>query len=365
MQAVVKTFFEEDVSALVQELVDLDARIDASRNAYEDACFHDLTRAILASNAACRRVESSLNGDAELLKDVQNRYREAIAPWFDRSWFMHRAKVKPRGYPGDYELLAAIYDGVTRSRGLAGYLDLYFLNTTLGRAVPARMNAVRDFLAREVAERREDLSILNVACGPCREYVKGLGHLNGHKIHVTCVDNDEEALEYVKTRVVSIGNGVPEMECVRYNALRMSSAKANLKKFGTSDVIYSVGLCDYLPDKHLAPILRGLRESLADGGVLYVAFKDAQRYDTVDYQWLVDWFFLERTEPECRGLFERAGLEVQRLAMERDATGVIMNFAYRTRRSAAVRIDAWQQTQAAAHPVPASRQNRAGSRQPR
>jgi hypothetical protein len=253
---------------------------------------------------------------------------------------MHRAKTKPRGYPGDYELLAAIYDGVPKSRGIGGYVDLYFLNSILGRAVPARLQAARRFLVEELARRRGDVSILNVACGPCREYVGGLGGHDHCTIRVTCIDNDREALDYVEARVTTVVPANLDIHGACYNALRMSSAKANVQKFGRSDIIYSVGLCDYIPDKFLAPMLRGWRESLREEGVVYVAFKDARRYDETECQWLADWYFFQRTEEECRNLFQQAGYDMETMEMTRDATGAIMNFISRAKVPARLRIDA-------------------------
>ena len=46
---------------------------------------------------------------------------------------MNHALSKPRGYPGDYQMLTSIYDGATKSRRLRGYLDRFFLNTSWER----------------------------------------------------------------------------------------------------------------------------------------------------------------------------------------------------------------------------------------
>jgi hypothetical protein len=129
-----------------------------------------------------------------------------------------------------------------------------------------------------------------------------------------------------------------EIVCQRYNALRMKSAEATRRLFGASDVIYSIGLCDYITDDYMISILEGWRNSLADEGVLLVAFKDAPRYDKTPYQWLLDWHFFQRTEDDCRMLFQQAGFDMQELEMSRDATGVIMNFVSRAK-TPAVRID--------------------------
>ena len=339
MTAEVKTFFAEDVPAFTQRLSDLAARVDPSATAREDECLRELDDAIRRSRRACQRAEAFIADDRTLLEDVQQRFRQEIAEWFDRSWFMHRAKEKPRGYPGDYELLTGIYDRKPKARGLGGYLDLYFLRTTLARAVRARLKAAKMFLVREVARRRGEVAVLNVACGPCREYVDGLLHPPNCRVRVTCIDADRQALEFVRAHVMTVGVDLPDMDCACYNALRMSSARNNIRKFGGCDIIYSIGLCDYIPDKHLVRMLRGLRDSLNRNGVLYVAFKDAKRYDKTEYQWHVDWHFYQRTEEDCRELLQQGGFVDGGLEMTRDETGVIMNFVGRVKRPSRLRLD--------------------------
>jgi hypothetical protein len=118
----------------------------------------------------------------------------------------------------------------------------------------------------------------------------------------------------------------------------MKSAEATRRLFGASDIIYSIGLSDYLTDAAMIGILEGWRKSLANEGVLLVAFKDGPRYDRIEYQWLLDWHFFQRTEDDCRSLFQQAGFDMTALEMTRDATGVIMNFVARAQ-NAEVRLD--------------------------
>ncbi|MBI1900441.1 MAG: class I SAM-dependent methyltransferase [Planctomycetia bacterium] len=340
MTTMIERFFAEDVRRFTDTLADLDRRIGPSAQPRQDELLKELTLALVEVLEACRNLESRLDNQTALVKEAQFRFREAIAPWFSRSWFIHRALVKPRGYAGDSDLLAAIYDGVPKSVGIGGYLDLYFFSTKLGRAVPARLAATRQFLLEELSRRSGKVSILNVASGPCREYAGGFPGAENCEIHLTCVDIDPQALEFVQQHV---GPGLPpnvELTCVAYNALRMASAKANLEKFGPSDIIYSIGLCDYISDRTLVRLLEGWRESLAPGGVVFVAFKDGSRYRPTKYHWLDDWFFYQRTEADCRSLLAQAGYDVENLAMSRDATGIIMNFVSRRLATVPVRIDA-------------------------
>jgi extracellular factor (EF) 3-hydroxypalmitic acid methyl ester biosynthesis protein len=322
MRSDLDAFFSEHVTRFTTALAALDQRIPADAAPECEELVAELTGHINEMLEHCSALEGELKSDAKLLKETQQRFREAIAPWFSKSWCMQRALTKPRGYPGDYELLTAIYNRQPKSLGLGGYLDRYFLETTLGQAVPARMRSAREFLLSEIALRPGKVTILNVACGACRELTTGFEAVADREIELTLVDNDPLALEFVQN-----------------NVLRMTNARVNVERFNRNDIIYSVGLCDYIPDDYLVPILKGWRESVAEGGVVYVAFKDMALYNTAEYQWLVDWYFFQRTADECFELFVKAGFDPRQIEITRSETAVIVNYAARTAAPSFIRID--------------------------
>lgn len=339
MYAQADRFLTEHVDSFKRSLQEFERRIPAAAEPTSDAITNELTAAINVSLAECWRLERQLAGHPLQLKSIQAAYREAIWPWFGQSWFMRRAMEKPRGYPGDFEILTGIYDAQVKSCGVGGYLDRYFLKTTLARAVRGRMQAVRHFLLEELERRSGDVTILNVACGPCREFVEHFTPQHDGRIRLVCVDHDPLALGYAQSCVAPLIADFIDCEFVPYNALRMTSARRNIAEFGRPDIIYSVGLCDYISDRVLVPLLQGWRESLSEAGVAFVAFKDTERYQTPEYQWLVDWFFLQRTEADCRRLFAAAGYDMDQLAMQRDPTGVILNYTGRSPVREFVRVD--------------------------
>ena len=149
------------------------------------------------------------------------------------------------------------------------------------------------------------------------------------RVNIACADLDEEALAYVQEQVIPTLPFTMEMQLFKHNALKIGNSALNVETFGKRDVIYSVGLFDYIPDRLLVRMLAGLRESVAPGGVIYLAFKDSNYYDPSPYQWLVDWYFHQRTEAECRQLLQQAGYAVDELELTRDDTGSIINYISR------------------------------------
>jgi hypothetical protein len=332
-------FFSKDVQSLVDTLIDLNSRVDAKTQATMDETYKTMVEAFDRSCVACRQMDERLSDDPEQLKEVKERFREAISPLLGKSWCYSRALNKPRGYPGDAGLLTVMYDNVPLATGFAGYVDLYFLSTTLAYGIRERLRCAKTFLIEELERRHGDVSVLNVACGPVREYEGGIEHPSDVKIHINCLDSDAETLDYVKKRSTTGAFGDLDINCVCYNALRTSSTKNNIRMFGQPDILYSIGLCDYIPDEYLIPMLQGWRETVNDGGVVYVAFKDTRRYSHTIYQWYTDWNFYLRTEEDCRSLFEQAGYDVYGLKMTRDTTGSIFNFIGRKKKLSYIRID--------------------------
>lgn len=348
MNAAIDKFFTKDVKQLTTQLSAIEDRIEPLSWPEDKDILRELAGVMHAGLEACRRLDREIGENADLIKSCQERFRKETAPWCEQSWIINRARTKPSGFPGDYQMLSAIYDGIPISRGLGGYLDRLCLKMTLGRAVDARLKDARRFLQEELAVREGDVTVLDVASGPGREFRGGLHVEGSRRVHVKCVDSDDKALNYVSRHVAKTAPRNLWLDCYRHNALRMRSAKSIVEKFGQSDIIYSVGLADYIPNKLLIPMLRAWRESLNPGGVVYLGFKDALRYDKVEYQWLMDWHFLQRTEGDCLHLLGEAGYDLGQLETARDETGVILQYTYRPTVPARVRLDVSE----AKRPVP-------------
>src|SRR5690606_32305599 len=164
---------------------------------------------------------------------------------------------------------------------------------------------------------------LNLACGSCRELLAVPPAMTPRQI--ICIDSDPNALEYAARLLKDRGGDTLTFKAD--NAFRLMNARRNVERYGEFSTIYSAGLFDYVKSERLVPLIAGLYGSLARGGVLIAPFKDAMRYETFDYHWLVNWdFFLQRTEGDIRQLFSAAGVPPEYLTVARDDSGVILFF---------------------------------------
>lgn len=307
--------------ALQEEVADFLAMLRANR---DDEAFYDLIEARLDYlKSVVRDVEAELRSDNAHLAYIRDWFKQQTNAVLAQSRLMQRARTWPEGYPGDYLTLEAVYANRPGGDGIGKLLDRYFLSRTLAVAVRSRLRTLCRLLTERAAAEAGGARWLNLAAGSCRELLSIPPLAKPRRI--LCVDYDANALEYAKGLVTPHTEDAITFKTD--NAFRMANADRNVERYGEFTTIYSAGLFDYVKSGQLARLIAGLYGSLAKGGVLIAPFKDATRYDTFDYHWLVNWdFFLQRSEDDVRRVFAEAGVAPERLSVTRDESGVILFF---------------------------------------
>jgi hypothetical protein len=237
-----------------------------------------------------------------------------------------RGRTWPEGYPGGYKTLEGVYANSPSGDGVARHIDRYFLSRMLAVAVRSRCRLLTKLLDQRACEEAPGAKWLNLACGPCRELLALAAPTDGRTIY--CVDSDKNSLDYAKELLADRPLG--DRHFVTENAYRFVNAKRTTERYGEFSTIYSAGLFDYIPGDKLSPLLRGLYDSLASGGLFITPFKDINRYETFDYHWFVKWhYFYQRTEADFRAVFADAGIPDSEISAQRDDTGVLLFFSIR------------------------------------
>jgi SAM-dependent methyltransferase len=286
----------------------------------------EVNRAIDSICIACKDFETEIS-DRNIIPGTQVRFREKTNPVLAKSYCINRARTWPQGYQGDYKTLEGIYRNTPLSEGIGYYLDLYGLNLPLAVAVRNRISKL-EHLLRDELKHRKSPSVMNIACGSCREVLELADEIKTSGATVTCIDLDQDALAFAADRLLFTGLSPLTSEQVvlrKYNAVRMFDHELNMAEFGMQDIIYSVGLFDYLPTDFLISLFRSLYALLSPGGKLIASFKDASRYRHQDYHWICDWGgFLQRTEDEFRSILANAGFQDSSISEIREESGVII-----------------------------------------
>jgi SAM-dependent methyltransferase len=274
----------------------------------------------------CKEFEMATK-DKEIIRDARIRLREKTNPILSKSYCINRARTWPQGYQGDYKTLEFAYKNTPLSEGIGYYLDLYLLNLDLAHAVRNRIKKL-EVILRDELKNRQKPSVLNIACGSCREVFELASEIERSGAKFTCIDLDNDALSFAANRL-SYTNISPltsnQVMLRKYNALRMFDDELNMNEFGKQDIIYSVGFFDYLHSEFLINLFKALYNLLNPGGVLIASFKDARRYRHHDYHWIVDWDgFLQRTEEDFWRIFEDAKIPTYSIIETREDSGIIV-----------------------------------------
>jgi len=280
------------------------------------------TKVIMDIMHVCEEFEQIVK-NKDIIHDARINFREKTNPILSKSYCINRARTWPQGHQGDYKTLEVVYKNMPLSKGIGYYLDLCLLNITLAHAVRNRIKKLEELLRDEISKRQQP-SVLNIACGSCRELMGLVSDISASGAKVICIDNDNDALAFAENRLSYTGV-LSQIEFRKYNAIRMFDDELNMMEFGKQDIIYSVGLFDYLPDDFLVKLLSALYNLLNPGGKLIAAFKDADRYEHQPFHWIVDWDgFLQRTKSDFNSLLYQAGIPDSAISETREESGVVI-----------------------------------------
>lgn len=236
--------------------------------------------------------------DRRIIKKIKNTFRALVGPFPYNSKLMSQGINKPYGYPGDFDIIEKIYNNIILSENSAKYFDLVFLNNPYGWAVRSRKDKMKEILKTFIEQTNlSKINILNLGCGPCRE-IRELFIIDKFKpkkeICFTLLDQDGKALEYTKTCLNNIENNI------RFNFVKedvFSFFKTN-NYIQEQDLIYTIGLADYFPDRLLKKIIRDCFNLLAAEGAFILAHKDRDKdpHAPIFPDWFCDWHFIARNE---------------------------------------------------------------------
>jgi len=319
----VKQFWDVRFNSYLNDLSALSSKMDNELITQEDA----FPRVFQISNKILKqgdKLETFLQ-DRVLVRRIKKIFRQLCSPWVYRSDIVKYAYEKPRGYPGDYGLLEIIYDKKILSAKIGYCYDNYFLENPYAVAVRNRKNKMKEILLRFFKNTTKDnLSILNLACGSARELRNIFVDEEFEpefNIVVSLVDQDKEALEFSQK---ILGGSSKKISFNLFNHNILDYYKEKEKYFsilGEHDIIYSIGLADYLPEKILKQLILFCFDLLRPKGILVIAHKDSKQYKPLAPDWWCDWTFYHRGEEDVVNIFRNCN--IFNIKVERDPGSVM------------------------------------------
>jgi len=252
--------------------------------------------------------------------------RRNLHPFFMQSPSMHRCAYKPFGYPGDYEVMRFIYEKPFEGPTLfAKSVGLAFDQTRAARAVRHRKDLVKRQLRSLIESRRTPLRVLAVACGPAQELVELLEEIQElpAPLEIVLFDQDKGALAYAFRRIKPIidarWNRIARVIYLHESIKRLLRDAELFTGFGKFDLIYSVGLFDYLRQATAVGLARNLDARLADGGRAVIANMVPENPSRWYMEHHLDWWLIYRSRSELLEIARRAAPNAQLQILEEES----------------------------------------------
>jgi hypothetical protein len=283
----------------------------------------EVVRASDSIDAAVREVPAA---HRRPLQEYSLRLLDAYlmqAPW------MHRARTKPFGYPGDYEVMRFVYERDFEGSTLfAKALGHGFLQTKAALAVKYRKDLIKNQLRHLLDVRgpsERPIRILSIAAGPAQELFELFSEIEELQapLQVVLFDQDKGALSCAYRRLKPLVEtkfpGRVQILYLNESIKRLLRDAHLFETFGLFDAIYSCGLFDYLQTSTSVILARNLYSRLTPTGKLYIANMAPENPSRWFMEMHLDWILIHRTRAELTDIGVRAAPQASVRVLEEEA----------------------------------------------
>jgi len=253
---------------------------------------------------------------------------------FSKCEVLWRAYNKPQGYAGDFRMMELAQTDILEGDSLyQRFLHYIAQHNSLGCTIKARASVAYRAAAETVALDRP-VRILSLAAGPAvelRRLIRDTPEFK-HKVDILLVDQDEDALRCGLRELNRVRGERGDDAPIEFHALHFSLRQILKPKPGGErrlveevlqgvDLIYSMGLFDYLLQPLAQHTVARLYSLLNPGGRLFIG----NLVRVPDSTWIMEfataWHLIYRTEPDMYGLTASIRGAAPEVAVQKDATG--------------------------------------------
>ena len=264
---------------------------------------------------AARLDSMSTEFDGETKELAQNFSQTLLMRELIHGEVQRRAYEKPQGYAGDFRMMELTQAEHLEGESLyARFLQYFSQEMSLGKTVIARGQVALDAI-NDVAQLDRPIKIVSLASGPAMELRKFVRETKSfkHPIDVYLIDQDEDALRNCLNALNKIcaerGDNPPiEFHCLHFSLRQIIAPKKGAESELVSgvltnvDLVYSMGLFDYLPQPLAQRTVEQLFGLLSESGRLLIG----NLIRTPDSSWLIEyasaWHLIYRNESTMRDL---------------------------------------------------------------
>jgi SAM-dependent methyltransferase len=178
-----------------------------------------------------------------------------------------------------------------------------FLEMPPSVAVRNRRKLIADEIVATVRARKgAPVRVLCLASGPATEVFDAFSELEDRsQLKATLMDIDLQALAFVDEQRSQLKlNG--QITLVNENLIALFLGRSSLR-LEPQDLIYSIGLIDYLNDKLVGKLLQFAHQNLAPGGRVLLGNFHPRNPAKEFMDFVLEWNLIHRTEEDMHRLF--------------------------------------------------------------
>lgn len=253
----------------------------------------------------------SLGFDEEQIELGRMYAEQQLVPLYYPGSLYRRAIAKPRGYAGDYKIML-IYNQLAPNGDTLyeRFLDIAGKKHTLSRTVVARQKTAADEIRRALDSGAS--KIVSLASGPAIEIGWLLREADPPDREVTFVliDQDEGALAYSydalhrELLASKWDTARTHIQCIHLSVKQLlkpndpEEEQIGGQALAGADMVYSMGLFDYLPSLVAQRLLMFLYRHLKPGGELFIGNLESEPNTTWLMDFVLAWHLVWRTETD-------------------------------------------------------------------
>jgi extracellular factor (EF) 3-hydroxypalmitic acid methyl ester biosynthesis protein len=281
--------------------------------AYE-ACASRLTDQWRALWLRGNEIVSGIMDDRERREATKEFTELVITPEMRGGAIWDRSYAKPLGYPGDFRIMNQVYDDENVGNSVYQKL-LHRLGLHVAECIETRMEVVRSYISDLVRSRGKDrpVRILSLGSGPAREIQTFLSSpaARAGRSEFTLIDQETQALSFAYDRtyphLLKLG-GLSRLTCLNISFTDILRTQGGLHDVPPQDMIYSVGLLDYLSDRRSRMLVKKLYDALSPGGLLIIGnMNETPLSNLWPMEFIADWTLIYRNDAQMRGWAEGLG----------------------------------------------------------
>ena len=256
----------------------------------------------------CVFINKQIGDSSPLDKNIREylgtRLKTEFLPYLLMTQTAERFYSKPRGYAGDFLAIEWIYKNKPAGSGRLGpLLDKCFLNEPAAKAVRNRRGLLVEEIRRVVENNDGARHLVTcLACGPAQEIFDVFDSIdNPDQLRATLIDIDLQALAFVTDKA----NSLNRQRCVKAlnaNLVYLATGRQELD-LPPQDLIYSMGLIDYLNDSFVVKLIDYARSLLKPGGKLILGNFHPTNSTKALMDHILAWTLIHRSEDDMNRLF--------------------------------------------------------------